>query len=56
MARILAEKSESSLSPSQFILQVYDVLATHTLGLNPKPRHFKPFEYFDHTTVRAASK
>jgi hypothetical protein len=18
-------------------------------GLNPKPRHFKPFEYFDHT-------
>jgi hypothetical protein len=19
------------------------------LGLNPKPRHFKPFEYFDHT-------
>ena len=23
--------------------------AAKELGLNPKPRHFKPFEYFDHT-------
>ncbi len=24
--------------------------AAKELGLNPKPRHFKPFEYFDHTS------
>jgi len=23
--------------------------AAKELGLNPKPRHFKPFEFFDHT-------
>src|SRR6476661_3989865 len=35
MARILSEKSESSSSPSQFILQVYDVLARHRAGEVP---------------------
>jgi redox-sensitive bicupin YhaK (pirin superfamily) len=27
-----------------------EVHSKRALGLNPKPRHFKPFEYFDHTT------
>jgi hypothetical protein len=33
-----------------------EVHSKRELGLNPKPHHFKPFEYFDHTGLREAGR
>jgi hypothetical protein len=38
-----------ALDPSS-CFWIGEVHSKRELGLNPKPRHFKPFEYFDHTS------